>query len=225
MAYKKIETTIWKDPWFVDLSAMAKLSFIYLWTTESCNAAGCYPLSLKVFAFEAGLGSVQQAKEVLYELKDKVVYYEQHQIVWIKNHTIYQAQNNKYWKGALATVERFPEQIKNDWVSHYTGKFPTGVAPIHNITDTDKKKDTTTAQSENSDRKKSVENDKVVFDRSSCKFQIPVKKMEVWKETFPAVDIVGQIGTMEAWLMSNPKNRKQNYERRMLANNFIVILR
>lgn len=54
---------------------------------------------------------------------------------------------------------------------------------------------------------------KINFDVSSSKFSNLNGKLEVFKEKFPAVNVPAEILKMEAWLMSNPSNRKSNYEK------------
>lgn len=64
-----------------------------------------------------------------------------------------------------------------------------------------------------------VSNDKIVFDSSIFKFKNLNGKKDLFKEKFPAVDVEAEILRAEAWLMSNPKNTKSNYER-FLSNWF-----
>lgn len=45
---------------------------------------------------------------------------------------------------------------------------------------------------------------------------ITPEKMAVWKEAYPALDIVRELASMIAWLNANPKNKKSNYERFMV---------
>lgn len=58
-----------------------------------------------------------------------------------------------------------------------------------------------------------AQNDKIVFDWSSFKFENLNGKVELFKEKYPAVNVGQEMLSMEAWLMANPKNRKSNYER------------
>lgn len=59
----------------------------------------------------------------------------------------------------------------------------------------------------------SAQNDKIVFDWDSFKFENLNGKTEIFQEKFPAVNVERELLGMEAWLMANPKNRKSNYER------------
>ncbi len=39
-------------------------------------------------------------------------------------------------------------------------------------------------------------------------YDVPLDKIAMWRETFPAVDVEFELGKMKAWLVSNPKKRK-----------------
>lgn len=64
MAYRSFSTGTWQDPWFETLSPKAKLLFIYLWTNDVCNQAGCYEISLRRVEFETGLKFNETIKEL-----------------------------------------------------------------------------------------------------------------------------------------------------------------
>jgi hypothetical protein len=53
--FRQVHTKIWKDDWFMDLSATNKLFFLYLFTNERASISGIYELPLKVMSFESGL--------------------------------------------------------------------------------------------------------------------------------------------------------------------------
>ena len=53
--YRQIHTCIWKDAWFFELDAEAKLLWIYLFSNERANLTGLYDLHKRIIAFETGL--------------------------------------------------------------------------------------------------------------------------------------------------------------------------
>lgn len=76
MTYRNIDTSIWKDDWFLDLAPDEKLLFIYLFSNENTLLTGLYKISLRVIEFETGLsrefitatlGKFSNAKKVFYE--------------------------------------------------------------------------------------------------------------------------------------------------------------
>jgi len=154
MAYRKVETNIWKDPWFLDLSPYGKLLFLYFCTNDSCNQCGCYQISLKVVSFETGL-TLEQVEKVLPELEPKVKYFEKEQIVLILNFTRYQANNKEFWKSAYNKIQEYPEHIRNLWLWHnrlYLQKY-LGVEPPSNPPSTELQQGfVSTEQNRNSNR-------------------------------------------------------------------------
>lgn len=63
----------------------------------------------------------------------------------------------------------------------------------------------------------SVSREKIAFDGSS--FSGYGKFIEKWQEAYPAIDVLRELRKAEAWLISNPKNSKSNYER--FLNNWL----
>jgi hypothetical protein len=61
---------------------------------------------------------------------------------------------------------------------------------------------------------------KVGFDFDSGKFVNVNGQYKVWCEAYPAVDVMGELKKMAAWLVSNPKNRKSDYPR--FINNWLA---
>jgi len=57
MAYRYSDTLKWQDEWFVDLSTIQKLLFIYL--CDNCDIAGFCELSYRKIAFDLGVTEAQ----------------------------------------------------------------------------------------------------------------------------------------------------------------------
>ena len=84
MTYRNIDTSIWKDDWFLDLDPNEKLLFIYLFSNENTTLTGLYKINLKVIEFETNL-----SREFITATLDKFsaagkVYIE-NSIVWVVN--------------------------------------------------------------------------------------------------------------------------------------------
>jgi hypothetical protein len=82
--YRQIHTRIWKDGWFIDLTADEKLLFIYLFSNERASVAGIYELPLKIMVFESGLErKVVEAALAKFGKAGKVHY--EAGVVWVVN--------------------------------------------------------------------------------------------------------------------------------------------
>lgn len=101
MAYRKFDTGTWQDPWFEALeNPLAKLAFIYLWTNEICNPAGIYEISQKRILFELGYGI-----DTIYpDIKDRIIWYPDRNIIWVKRFFRRQSQNYKFALAALNSI-------------------------------------------------------------------------------------------------------------------------
>lgn len=78
--YRYIQTDIWNESWFAELSPKAKLVYLHLLTNPSTNNSGVYIKREKAIAFECGLDDVGK---YLKELQDRgeVVLYEDYVVV------------------------------------------------------------------------------------------------------------------------------------------------
>ena len=110
MAYRKIETGTWNDPWFEALTPKAKLLYLYLWTNGICNQPGIYEISEKRIKDETGLPSPLPFEEI----QEKV--YHNDNIVWVKNFFKYQCQNKDFAQKALAIVYSDFPQYYQGWI-------------------------------------------------------------------------------------------------------------
>lgn len=101
MTYRKIDTCIWRKPWFEELEPDAKLAFIYFWTNDYCNQAGIYQITGNRIKFDLGYG----IDKVSDQLKNKVIWYPEQSTIWVKNFFKHQCQNAKFAISALNSVK------------------------------------------------------------------------------------------------------------------------
>ena len=113
MSYRRFDTGTWQDPWFEDLSPQAKLLFIYLWTNDVCNQAGMYQISKRRMEFEVGF----KINKPMEELSCKVEWFQDLQVIWIKNFLKWQAQNSSFLIGAIKSIDFMPDNLCNDFIS------------------------------------------------------------------------------------------------------------
>lgn len=115
---RTIDTSIWGDPWFTELSATAKMSFMYLLTNERSTAAGLFDLSPRRMAFDIGIDT-PDAEKALLELDERVRWWPEHSIVWVINFFRHQAVNDNFLKSAQRTYADLPEEIRQEVVTTY----------------------------------------------------------------------------------------------------------
>lgn len=109
---RSINTKIWDDEWFEDLSSEQKLVFLYLLTNQNTNILGIYQLSIKRIAYDTDLSkeTVRKALED-FEKVGKVFYLEDNYIVlvnWLKN----QSLNPNMKKAALSIISQLPNSLR-----------------------------------------------------------------------------------------------------------------
>jgi hypothetical protein len=114
MAYRSFSTGTWQDPWFEKLGPQEKLLFIYLWTNDVCNQAGCYQISLRRVEFETGL----KAEKMFQSLFPKIEWFPQFEIVWVKNFFRKQCANEKFALAAIRSLKDIPASIVEKYTSY-----------------------------------------------------------------------------------------------------------
>jgi hypothetical protein len=114
VTYRSFSTGTWQDPWFEKLSTNGKLLFIYLWTNDVCNQAGCYQISLRRAEFETGL----KLSKTIKELSPKVEWFQEHNIVWIRSFFRRQCANEKFALAGIRSLHSIPKVIVDKFASH-----------------------------------------------------------------------------------------------------------
>lgn len=93
--YRTVDVDIWDDPWFTELDPLDKLLFMYLFTNRRTTACGAFEITLKAVAFETGL-SLAQVGAGLPRLEPKMVWFAEHQVIFVRNfYKRQRAQSNK----------------------------------------------------------------------------------------------------------------------------------
>jgi len=95
MPYREVDTGFWTDPFIVKLPFEAKGLYLYLWTNTHCNQAGLYEIALETIASETKLGEDLLPK-LLDILKPKVLWYEENNLIWVKNFIKRQSKSPKF---------------------------------------------------------------------------------------------------------------------------------
>lgn len=127
---RSIDTSIWGDPWFTELSAEGKMVFMYLLTNERSTAAGIFDLSPRRMAFDIGIDQ-SIAESALEECSGRVRWWPDHSIVWVMNFFRHQAVNDNFLKSAQRTFAELPEGIRQEVAITYPefDANPSGTPP------------------------------------------------------------------------------------------------
>ena len=93
--FRIINSKIWEDDWFFDLSAEQKLLFMYLVTSPHTDQLGIFKANIKYISIETGLKDINSLLKSLYP---KVIYIPELKLIFIKNFLRYQNVGGKFEK-------------------------------------------------------------------------------------------------------------------------------
>ena len=133
MSERGFSTDYWADSFVETLPAEGKLLYIYLWTNPQCNQAGLYEITLDRIAYETKL-PIDGLPSLLKALELKVKWYEDHNIVWIKNFLKRQTKSPKFLVAAIKVMNgmRIPDELRADF-ELYNQNLLEGVTPSQHI--------------------------------------------------------------------------------------------
>lgn len=116
--YRMVDCGTWGDPWFAELGPEAKLLFVYLLTNQRTNAAGAFELTARQMAFDTGL-PLDRVRELLGSYGDRVAWWPEHQIVFVKNFHRRQYGNEKFRIAASRVVAGLPAAVADRVLAEY----------------------------------------------------------------------------------------------------------
>lgn len=121
---RSINTRIWDDSWFTDLTPDEKLIWIYLLTNPLTNLIGIYEIPVKRVAFDTGISleRVRKAFESFQKAK-KALFIENY--VLLVNFYSNQSMNTNMVKGSKSHFDELPETIKNEVLNNPLKGFET----------------------------------------------------------------------------------------------------
>lgn len=129
--FRTIDCGTWSDPWFAELESDAKLLFLYLFTNPRTTPCGAFEITVRQITFDTGLAS-DRIGSLLGQLKDKVEWWPDLNVVWLRNFYRRQAANSNaetYKKAAKKALEIMPGLVKIAVISEY----PELKVPLKNI--------------------------------------------------------------------------------------------
>ena len=111
MAKKTIDSKMWKDNFFCDLTPKQKLLWIYLITNDSNTMLGIYEFNIRLCAFDTGLNNDEILSFLeLFVAKGKVIYKSEY--IVLCNFLKHQNYNPNMKKSALAVYQDLPTELK-----------------------------------------------------------------------------------------------------------------
>ena len=111
MAKKTIDSKMWKDNFFCDLTPKQKLLWIYLITNDSNTMLGIYEFNIRLCAFDTGLTNDEILSFLeLFSSKGKIIYKSDY--ITLCNFLKHQNYNINMKKSALTTYINLPNELK-----------------------------------------------------------------------------------------------------------------
>ena len=122
--YRQIQTKTWRrDEWFLDLTPLDKLLFIYLFSNESASVSGLYEmLPLKTMAFETGI-EADYICEALARFEEAGKVFCADGWIWVVNLRKYQAHPSPTVNKRISLdVQDMPDgKLKARYLEYYGG--------------------------------------------------------------------------------------------------------
>lgn len=110
--YEYVETAIWSDSTFHDLSAQSKVVYFWSFTNPRCNLAGLYKVAPRMIEVETGL-TPRAVQKALSGLADARLVYYQDPLIWVRARVKYLHTHN-------ASVARSIRKALNNLDQHHT---------------------------------------------------------------------------------------------------------
>lgn len=112
MPDRVVTTSIWADSWFQKCSPLGQHLFIWAFTNEHCDAPGAYQVGIKTIAFETGI-TEDKLPSLFAEIKEKVVWYPEKDIVWVKNFLKHNTFGHTYLRRARRKLDQLNKMFPN----------------------------------------------------------------------------------------------------------------
>jgi|GEM_PF-2906108 len=104
MPERGFNTEFWTDPFVFRLPLEAKMLYAYLWTNSRCNQAGLYQIGIETIASETQL-DVDDIPRLMQMLEPKVKWYQEQDLIWVKNFIKHQAKSPKFLIAAASRLK------------------------------------------------------------------------------------------------------------------------
>lgn len=243
-----VSTSFWDDEWIQTLDPSEKLLYLYLMTNPLTNIAGVYKITDRRISFDTGfnldtIGHIFSKFE-----KSRKVYRKGEYVVlpsWPKHQKWEKSEKVK--EGIVRILKELePEIIEFLKQIGYrypidTLSIPYGYPPNYSYLDFNSDSDLKPEGcSELPQKSESIEADKppkddkpkaeslpaspvycTIITNTGWEYPITEDLVEMWKTTFPAVNIEQQLLSMKSWSVTHPKNRKTKGGMLAFVNNWL----
>jgi len=124
--YRRIYVSIHDDPWYRRLSPGARN--LYMNLIPLVGTSGAKNASIRLLTKLCGynnciipmwLADILTNKYIK-ELADKVIYWPDEEVVWIKNFTKLQGAGSKFITGGIKHAQNFPDNIQSEIIPYLT---------------------------------------------------------------------------------------------------------
>lgn len=133
MIYRTVNTDIWRDPWFLDLSPASKCLFMYLFTNQSVSACGAMEISVSQIAFETKMPAKKVEAELI-GFGNKILWLPESNIIVVRNFYKHQRRQSSenFTKAAKKAMADIPIAAQGWLISLYPELSDTLPIPIPN---------------------------------------------------------------------------------------------
>lgn len=129
--YRMVDCETWHDAWFAELPPDAKLVFLYLVTNPRSTTCGAFELTIRKASFDLGIDAAR-CSEILSSFGDRVRWWSEHQVVWVRNFYRRQQGDNpspKYRANARKAVMALPAVVRDAVCMQYPDLRTDGDTP------------------------------------------------------------------------------------------------
>jgi len=208
--HRIVATCFWDDPYIMKLDPSEKLLFLYFLTNPVTEICGVYQISIKRISFDTGFEQ-DMVRMILgrFEKDGRCLYRDG----WIAMHNWLKHQSRS--PGVQTGIEKQLAEVPQELAEYMHGEKEE--------TDEGGQSDTVpdcpASYSIKSNSIQCKAMPKFSFTLEDGFIGIPYEDLQRWADTYPAVNIAGEIKKAAEWMRSNPSKRKSNY-RRFLTNWF-----
>lgn len=129
MPERSFDSGFWTNPYIQRLPKDAKLLYSYLWTNDHCNQAGLYRITFATIEFETQL-SQTDLPNLFGILNERVSYFPEEHLIWVKNFLRHQAKSPKFIIAAIKCLNVLPlrDGLREEYET-YNEEILSGTVP------------------------------------------------------------------------------------------------
>jgi hypothetical protein len=243
-----ISTSFWDDEWIQTLDPSEKLLYLYLMTNPLTNIAGVYKITDRRISFDTGF-NLDTITHIFRKFEKAEKVYRKGEYIALPSWPKHQKwdKSTKVKEG----IDRILKELEPEIIMFLkqigyrypidTLSIPYGYPPNYSYLDFNSDSDLKPEGcSELPQKSESIEADKppkddkpkaeslpaspvycTIITNTGWEYPITEDLVEMWKTTFPAVNIEQQLLSMKSWSVTHPKNRKTKGGMLAFVNNWL----